>query len=408
MDDEEHEAYILRIYKRNVVALLISWVLWLPLQAAANPYFQLYAKALGATPMILSIITFVSSFTIGFSRILGGYIADKYGRKKILVYMTFVVSLSFLLYSYAPNWEWLLIGTFISSLALLYQPAIWGIMADSAPKKNRGKLFALYNVVPGILSAIAPIFAIYLISAYSLVPAMRLLYFLIFAFGVVVTIIRGLLLKETLNREKSLNELKTGFWDAYRKALIFIKARVFYLLLVFVVVNTAISMSFLIPYYAVFYLNLSATEWGIIWVTGAVIALFISLPSGFIIDRIGRRPTIIFTLIMYFIGFLLYFVSPVLPYPTFHVILIAETMRQIGQGIFFVVFNTLSADFVPIEFRGRVNSVMWMISDVSGSFISLLAGFIYSVIGAPVPFAISALIILIGGIIALTKISETK
>ncbi|MCD6485094.1 MAG: MFS transporter [Candidatus Odinarchaeota archaeon] len=408
MNDEEHEAYILKNYKRNVMALLLSWVIWLPLQAATNPYFQLYAKALGATPIILSIISFVSSITIGFSRIIGGYIADKYGRKKILVYMTFVASLSFLLYSYAPDWEWLLLGTFISSLALLYQPAVWGIMADSAPKKNRGKLFALYNVVPGVLMAVSPIFAIYLISRYSLVPAMRLIYFLIFAFGVVVTIIRGILLKETLNREKSLNELKAGFWDAYRKALVFIRARVFYLLIVYVMVNIAISMSFLIPYYAVFYLNLTEMEWGIIWVAGGVIALFISLPSGFIIDKIGRRPTIIFTLVMYFTGFILYFISPVLPYPTFQVILIAETSRQIGQGVFFVVFNTLSADLVPVEFRGRVNSVMRMISDVTGSFIALLAGFIYSAIGAPIPFVISAIIILSGGLVALTKISETK
>jgi len=111
---------------------------------------------------------------------------------------------------------------------------------------------------------------------------------------------------------------------------------------------------------------------------------------------------------MYFTGFILYFISPVLPYPTFQVILIAETSRQIGQGVFFVVFNTLSADLVPVEFRGRVNSVMRMISDVTGSFIALLAGFIYSAIGAPIPFVISAVIILTGGFIAITKISETK
>ena len=308
---DDYDEHLKRVYKWNVAGLVLSWVIWSPFQSMARPYFQLYAKELGATPMILAIISFVSTITLGFTRIIGGYVADKHGRKKIVVYMTTLVSMSYLLYAMALDWTWLVAGSFLLSIALLYQPALWSLMSDSAPKESRGKIFSIYNFIPGIISSVSPFLAIYFVQQYTLVPALRLIYILTFVCGMVAAGVRAIFLKETLiTSEKRTAEF--SFWESYKTVLSFIRKNFMYILLIDAIVNVAISMGFLVAYYSVYFLGLSEVDWGFVWIITAMLGLIVTLPSGALIDKIGRKPIILLSTILYLFGDLILFMSPYL------------------------------------------------------------------------------------------------
>ncbi|MDI6805193.1 MAG: MFS transporter, partial [Candidatus Bathyarchaeia archaeon] len=68
----------------------------------------------------------------------GGYLADKYGRRKLITTMTFVMALSNLFFAFAPSWHFILIGTIVHSLCLIYQPALFAMVQDSLPPRTKG------------------------------------------------------------------------------------------------------------------------------------------------------------------------------------------------------------------------------------------------------------------------------
>jgi len=404
---DDYDEHLKRVYKWNVAGLVLSWVIWSPFQSMARPYFQLYAKELGATPMILAIISFVSTITLGFTRIVGGYVADKHGRKKIVVYMTTLVSMSYLLYAMAPDWTWLVAGSFLLSVALLYQPALWSLMSDSAPKESRGKIFSIYNFIPGIISSVSPFLAIYFVQQYTLVPALRLIYILTFVCGMVAAGVRAIFLKETLiTSEKRTAEF--SFWESYKTVLSFIRKNFMYILLIDAIVNVAISMGFLVAYYSVYFLGLSEVDWGFVWIITAMLGLIVTLPSGALIDKIGRKPIILLSTILYLFGDLILFMSPYLQWNIFIVVTIATGLTTCAASIYFIVINSIVTDVIPLDYRGRANSILGLIINIVGSVATLIAGAVYTILGANVPFLIGAILIFITVIIISIKLKETK
>ncbi|MEA2090700.1 MAG: MFS transporter, partial [Thermoproteota archaeon] len=174
----------LSVLEGNLLVLTLSWMLWFPAMRMTNTYSQRYITALGATPFIFGVINAVSMIAVSIVRIPGGYIADRYGRKKIVSTMTFGVALAYLFYAFASSWEWILIGATVSNLFLIYQPALMAIRADSVPAEKRGTGFALANFLPRLICIPAPIIALYLVDTFELIPGMRIAYLAATSLGV--------------------------------------------------------------------------------------------------------------------------------------------------------------------------------------------------------------------------------
>ncbi|MCD6491409.1 MAG: MFS transporter, partial [Candidatus Korarchaeota archaeon] len=159
MLDDQNESSVERIYWRNVIAMIISWTVWIPFQSACWIYFQAFLKELHITPFQIALISFAGTITLALMRIPGGYLTDKVGRRKIIILLTYVVVFDYLIYAYASNFQVVLIATLISNLALLYQPALNAIVADSLPKTKRGKGYLLVNTLTSLASIASPLIA---------------------------------------------------------------------------------------------------------------------------------------------------------------------------------------------------------------------------------------------------------
>jgi MFS family permease len=195
----------------NVLVLIVSWILMTFSRPIPDTYYSLFVQELGGTPFIIGLIGFTSFIALALVQFPGGYLADKYGRRWLIVTMTFGVGLAHIFYALAQSWHYILVGAIIFNLCLIYQPALHAIMADSLPSERRGMGFSIERIV-GVFSVVSPLIAGFLYINYGLVEGVRIAYWIVVIAFLLAAIIR-LKLRETVD----VNIKKLDLVDVMRR-----------------------------------------------------------------------------------------------------------------------------------------------------------------------------------------------
>jgi MFS family permease len=78
--------------KGDFLVLTLSWIIMYFAQPIPATYASLYYLRLGADAFLLSVIGFAGSIAVALVQFLGGYLADKHGRRWLIVMMTYGLS----------------------------------------------------------------------------------------------------------------------------------------------------------------------------------------------------------------------------------------------------------------------------------------------------------------------------
>lgn len=108
------------------------------------------------------LLIFSQLFSV-FANLLGGYTADRFGRKRMMVISAFGQGVAFLVFAYAVS-PWFtspilgficfaLVGVFGS----IYWPASQAMVADVVPEKDRSSVFAIFYTSINIAVVVGPI-----------------------------------------------------------------------------------------------------------------------------------------------------------------------------------------------------------------------------------------------------------
>jgi MFS family permease len=373
------------LLKGNLLILILSWVLMTPVTVMLSVYEPLYIEGLGASTFIVGSIYAVSTIVLSIVRIPGGYIADRYGRKKIIVSMTFGVALSYLFYAYAPSWGWILVGATILNACLLYQPALMAIRADSIPAEKRGTGFALGDFFSWIVCIPAPLVVIYLVSTLGLIEGMRIAYLAAVGLMVCAGLLR-LLLKETLSKEErkfdaeNFTERWKDFKTEYLDAAKFVLKTLPALVMVYILCNFAFWGCWpLFPIFSVNFLGVGQENWGFINVLTNIVYVATVLPVGILLDKIGRKKVLLPFITVVAVSAFLYAITPFRTEHTLLFLMVSFPFLMFAQSLLFVLFPALEADLVSREKRGRVTAVLMLLSSVAGAAGQALGGIMYEV-----------------------------
>lgn len=140
----------------NIRTLMICRVLWSLSTSIVYPYFSLYILALGGTEVEVGLISSVGIIAGMFLYPVGGFLADKAGRVKLIGYSTVLYALAHIPFVIANDWQALALGQFMAQLLLFYTPAMNALSSDSLPPGVRGRGFAIMMAVPQAIRIIAP------------------------------------------------------------------------------------------------------------------------------------------------------------------------------------------------------------------------------------------------------------
>jgi len=135
------------VLRGNFLLITLSWIILFIAQPIPDTYASLFYIHLGADAFLLSIIGFAGSIAVALVQFPGGYLADKHGRRWLIVSMTFGLAVGSLFFIFAPSWQFILIGLLVQNVCSIYGPALMAMVIDSLPSQNRGAGFSLQSVI---------------------------------------------------------------------------------------------------------------------------------------------------------------------------------------------------------------------------------------------------------------------
>ena len=384
----------LSILRGNFLVLLVTWVIFRFAFRLVMPYEPLYIRALGATPTVLGLMSAAYTAVFCLSLIPGSYVADRWGRKRIIVTMTYVLGFSYVFYilapdwPFSPGWQLVLAGMLFAALARIYMPALQAMTADSLPPERRGLGYALTAVVPDAFATASPLVAAILVGRYGLVEGMRLAYTAVFGSFMVAATVRLLFLRETVRPAgprgrmgiarfyaESAREMLGALKEAPRplKALVFIP-------LLVVPLSQALWSTFA-PLFIVDFTGISEAEWGTISSIRLAFGLAAGLLAGKLADKLSRKKLLVVRYIasapvVVGLAFAEGFVE------VLAILLLLDLTAFIGMS----ASQALLADLTPREMRGRVLGARTLLMSLSSIPASPLVGFIYESVDPRLPF----------------------
>jgi len=392
----------------NLLTLIVSWLFVFFTFSMTFSFESPFFRKLGAPPEIIGLMGSIGAMVLGLVRIPGAVLADKYGRRQIIVMMTFVIALSFLFYIFAPDWRFVLLGMIISNLALIYQPALDAILADSVPPEKRGMGYAAVNVIPNIPTIVAPVIAGILVETYGIVSGMRIVYTIIFFCMMAAAIVRLLFLRETLENPQKiqLGAFKVAFRDslgAIREAWKDMPKTLKFVTVAFLVSAFEEPMFRLFTaLYVLDVVGVNMMQWGIINTAWVGTTLIFGFPLGKVVDIIGRKKSILFAYLFFIPSTLLFLTSR-----SFTQLFIVYLLFGVAGCLLMPAYNALLADLIPKEKRGRIMGTIVTLNILATVPASALGGFLYG--ASPVyPFILTMTLGATVSLIILFMVREPK
>ena len=117
-----------------------------------------YLEALGATTPVIGLFGTAQDFFDAVYQYPGGWIADRFGRRRAFLIFVAIASAGYLVYLLSPFWPFVFLAL---ALAMAWQsmasPAIFAIIGDALPRERRAMGFTLQSILKRVPIVIAPI-----------------------------------------------------------------------------------------------------------------------------------------------------------------------------------------------------------------------------------------------------------
>ena len=395
--------------------MILSSGIWTLAGQLVWPFQSIYILYLGGTYFQIGLITSVGALAGLVPTLYGGYLADTLGRKKIVVYMSFILSLNALIFAFARDWRWLIIGSIINSVASgLRQPSFSSIIDDSTNPDKRAQSYALWLIIPPIFGLVSP----YLMGVYmekiGVVEMLRYGYLILFTASFIASIIRYYRLEETLpqdnKRELDLVHLTRSMIVSIIDTIRSLPGTLWVLgvMGLFFGLGAAIGSPFWVTYATEDVIGLSLSEWGIITTANTIVGTVVGFPLAKTADRRSKL-LLLFPSIMLTPFAIIAFVNCVSFIQTLFVSVCITVLGSMGMSSGQALFT----DHTLPENRGKINS-LWSVAgtmqafrvgvspgSILGATGNLLGGYLYQNIGKSSPLYIQSLLI---GFTAITAV----
>jgi DHA1 family multidrug resistance protein-like MFS transporter len=389
----------------NILINTVTIAIILVTAAIPYTYYPKYIEGLGGSPYIVGVIGFAAYVTLALVQIPGGYLADKHGRRKLTVTMTFAISITYFLFAIAPNWQFFLMATVLQNLFMIYQPALQALVADSTPPEKRGMGFSIINLLHYI-SVPSPIIAGVLAVKFGLIPGMQIAYLIVSVAFIVAAILRTRF-KETLKNISEGNPLMDAIRNVPKSITESVKAlkteshSMLFLFASFAIYNFAWFMCSLnLIFYATEVANITELGWAALMGWFSVVNIVSALPCGKIVDKFGRKKPLIAAWLLFIPGLVGFVYGNI----------ITLSLGLLCFGVALILANSaypaLMADFVARNKRGKIIGSTNFFFNILSGLGQLSGGFMYEYLSPTLPFLISATLFVPCLILTVFKVQE--
>jgi MFS family permease len=367
---------------RNVVVLSATGFLVVGAWFSWYPILPLHLRHLGASDAQVGLAYTLMQLGYQGMQLVGGLLADRFGRKRVIVWPTFAYLPLYLLAAATHNWVPLIALLVIAdSLSAVQWPAFVASVAESVPEGQRGSAFAAFEFAAGLGVALGP-------AVGAVVLAMGDIRLLIGGTGLVAfgcAVIRWLWLQETTHRSNppSLGDWRKLFSGWLRQFLA--AASLFYLLMSVTVHGPFISL------HAKDVGGLSEQGINSLMAAVGVVATVAGLAGGWMIRWLGARRVLWLGTLAHAGALLLWAYAPAaLTGQSFLLV------SWVGMQLSFIAYQTTLSGQAGDESRGSVVGLAGTVTGVVAAVGPMLGAWLREALGSVGPFWGALLFSLLG------------
>ncbi len=357
----------------------------------ASPYQTLYFVALGTAPLYVgALVAYGTAVTI-LALLIGGYVADNWGRRRVIVIFSWVSVFSAFLYAAIDLPILIIVPLTFGSLASVYTPAFNSLMMDSIEPSDRIRGFSVFNAINTIPSVFAPSIGGLLMTYFGILNGIKIAYLVSGTFGVIGVTIRTMKLGESYvvkpKEEKSFlhyirSSLVNGVRATARSGSI-VKKLLLYVTL------AGIGTGLTAPYvsiYVVDQLKFNPIDYSIVVDLAGATTVALLLGIIFLIQRLGAKKSVLLASVASPLSNVMFTQAK-----TMDELLEWGVTGAVATALQTPSLATVQAEVIPIEDRGKILAMFSILPAMVSLPSSIGAGLLYSSVSPVSPFLLSIL-----------------
>lgn len=315
----------------------------------AYSMLSLYMLDLGASVVQVGMVFTLASLVPTVLQIFGGWLSDTIGRLRIMAIGSSIAVVGYLIFAFAPSWEWVLIGLSIEYVSnSVVGPSFGAYISEQSTEQSRGRVFGISTSIYQTVTVIGPALAGFLAYQFGFALMMRVA----FGFYLAATILRVWM--ATNERFKPVREAVKPTFSGFKKQITAIFALLLgggiltWIWVTDAVGDTSYSLiGQLFPIYLSDIGNLNLNQIGIVNAAVGVAAILAAPFAGTLVDRISERFAMVVGFALNGLGLL-----TLLNSSTFAGFILAMVFFGLGSGSLYPAYQSLISKVVPEEKRG--------------------------------------------------------
>ncbi len=335
------------------------------------PFQLIYISKTLALPISsAATLISISSATGLAASFIGGAIADRFGRKPIMLSAQAAHGLAYLLMSHANTYLGFAIPMTIMGAAMpFYAIGSDAMMADMVPTEKRTAGYAILRMINNAGIAIGPA-----IGGLIVAKSYTIAFYLAAGGMLSYSLLLLTLARETLHRKIEVNTKKRELLGGYGRVLkdggfvAFVAAATFGMI-------APLMMWTLLAVYMNKYFGLPEYLYSWLPVTNALMCVFVQYPVTKLTSRFNAKSVIALGMFTYAIG-----VGSVAIMTGFWGFWLSMVIMSMGELILVPTGSKFVADIAPEDLRGRYMSVYWLTWGIARSVAPVIGGTLHDFI----------------------------
>ncbi len=378
--------------KRSTLGLLAMVMLVLLGERMAERFLPIYLLAIGGGALTVGLLNGMDNFLSAVYSFLGGYLSDRFGTKRALLFFNFTAIFGFVIVILVPAWQAVIVGAiFFLSWSAISLPATMKLITEVLPMEKRTMGVSMLALVRRIPMALGPLLGGLCIGLWGERDGVRAAFVVALLLAICATVIQQRFIEDKPS-ESSKERARLAAEKNPFKLLHHMGPDLKRLL----VSDILIRYCEQIPYgFVVIWCMktieqpVSAVQFGFLTTIEMVTALLVYIPVAYLADKGGKKPFVLITFFFFtlFPLVLLFCHSFALLVPAF----IIRGLKEFGEP----TRKALIMDLAPEERKAAVFGLYYLLRDIvvalaafGGAFLwlispaaNLVTAFVFGVIG---------------------------
>ena len=391
------EARVVRplIENQTLLILCATTMVVMMGQGIISPVLPLYAQSFGVGTAMIGLTIAVFGAARLVVNLPAGFISERYGRRVLLFGGPAVTALGSLAGGLAPTFAWLIASRFVAGAgSAMYMTGAIIILTDITTDENRGRLMSIYqgSLLAGV--SLGPAVGGFVAEGFGLAAP----FFLVAVLAVMAMAWSFGRMPETVDilrdasRTGDGGEVQLSPRQTTRQSVLSLLTRPGFLLVCLLTMGIFLTRTggrlTLLPLVGENRLGLSPGALGLVFTMMIVLNLAVLMPTGTLIDKIGRKAVIVPSALVTGVALVLFAVSG-----NVWIFILAGVIHGIGTGIVGPAPAAYAADIAPPGMRGITMGLYRTFGDAGFVIGPVLLGALADLAGFGWALAFNALVL---------------